>query len=123
VLVRVFSDPSRLFYQHVPDLWRECGHLALSFLLVLPLALFDMLRYSQRSLGALFRLRREMNALANGENVEHLTFRGKDEWSELADSFNRIAAELRQARQRTSLPEPDEDRDDVHKDELQLSGT
>jgi len=122
LLGQLYADPSRLFFEHVPDLWRQYSHVALPFILVLPLALLDMLRYSNRLLGPLFRMRRVMNALAAGQDVDHISFRERDEWRELADSFNLIADELREVRRLAPRPSKQTEMDD-EREPLGLSST
>lgn len=98
LLARVFTDPSKLFFEHFPELWRQYSQVVIPTFLVLPLLLLDMLRFSNQIAGPIYRLRREMDRLSDGEDVGELRFRDNDEWPELAESFNRLATEMRLAR-------------------------
>ena len=65
--------------------------LALS-LLLLPIVLIDVIRFSQAFVGPVHRVRCSMHRLAQGERVEPLAFRENDFWPDLAESFNQLAA-------------------------------
>ena len=67
---------------------------ALASFLVLPLALFDCLVFSNRFAGPSWRLRQALDSLANGQDVGTIQLREKDEFRDLADSVNRIAKRL-----------------------------
>lgn len=59
-------------------------------LLVLPIVLLDLVRYSNRFVGPLFRLTRAMDRLADGERVHNIEFRQGDFWFHIAQTFNRL---------------------------------
>lgn len=63
-------------------------------LLLLPIALSDLTRVSNRFVGPVFRLRRQMEAAARGEHVEPVRFRDGDIWQDFADSFNALNERL-----------------------------
>ncbi len=71
---------------------------------LLPLVLYDALRFSLSFAGPMRRLRTEARRLADGQEVAPISFRGGDYWSELAGEFNRISAELTMLR-RAKSPE------------------
>lgn len=58
---------------------------------LLPLFLYDQLRFSHRMVGPIYRLQQEMRKLTGGEGVQRLRFRQHDHWPELAEEFNRLA--------------------------------
>ena len=91
---RIVTGPARLFYTHFDDMWFHFGPAVVASTLLLPLLIVDMLRLSNRFVGPLFRLRRAMRALARGEYVEPVEFRGGDFWQEIADEFNTLAARV-----------------------------
>jgi len=62
-------------------------------LLILPLALRDLVYFSNRFVGPIVRIRRAMAQLADGQAVAPIKLRKEDFWQDLANSFNRIAAE------------------------------
>ena len=82
-------------------MWYYYGAALVASLLLLPIVLIDIVRLSNRFAGPLVRLRRSMRALARGEKVQPIHFRGSDFWQEFADEFNAIAARLQDDRRRT----------------------
>lgn len=68
--------------------------------LLLPVVLYDMVRFSHRFAGPMVRLRDCMRRAAAGEEVGPLRFRDDDYWQELADAFN--AMQVRMNGQTTS---------------------
>jgi hypothetical protein len=68
-----------------------------SSLIVLPVLLYDLTKYTNRFAGPVYRLERTLNALADGKTVQPLSFREGDYWHELAEAFNRVAARLETA--------------------------
>lgn len=107
---RIVTGPARLFYTHFDDMWFHFGPAVVASTLLLPLLIVDMLRLSNRFVGPLFRLRRAMRALARGEHVEPVEFRGGDFWQEIADEFNTLAARVQgtQATPPSSAPSESE---------------
>ena len=97
---RAIMEPDRLFYEQFGDLWSTYWPVFLAVLLLLPFTLYDVLKLSNRFVGPLFRLRREMGRLANGDAAEHIRFRDNDYWPELAETFNQIADRLAEKERR-----------------------
>ncbi|MGA2797372.1 MAG: hypothetical protein ABSE63_07340 [Thermoguttaceae bacterium] len=92
----IIAGPTRMLYLHFDNMWFFYGPAAIASLLVLPLIIVDIIRVSNRFVGPLIRLRRSMRALARGEYVEPIEFRGKDFWYDFADEFNAIRARILQ---------------------------
>ena len=92
----IIAGPARMFYLHFDNMWFFYGPAAIASFLLLPLVIVDMIRISNRFVGPLIRLRRSMRALARGEYVEPLEFRGIDFWYDFADEFNAIRARILQ---------------------------
>ena len=82
------------------------GPALVAMLITLPIVAYDIIRVSNRIVGPIYRLRRFVRSLANGESVGKLVFRDGDYWPELANDFNRMVQELR--------PECGEDIDPTH---------
>jgi methyl-accepting chemotaxis protein len=74
------ADLSRLYF----------GVSALAFLLMMGLGIL----YSHRIAGPLHNLNTKMKRIADGEDPTPLSFRRKDQFSELAESFNALVAKL-----------------------------
>ncbi|RCS54370.1 hypothetical protein DTL42_04280 [Bremerella cremea] len=66
----------------------------LASLVVLPLIVWDSIRYSNRLAGSVARFRQAMERLADGETASPLVVRKGDSWKSLADQFNRIAMRI-----------------------------
>ncbi len=60
-------------------------------LVLLPFFLYDQLKFSNRMVGPIYRMRQEMKKLIRGEGVQKLRFRDRDHWTNLADEFNSLA--------------------------------
>jgi methyl-accepting chemotaxis protein len=105
----IITGPTRLFYMHFDDMWFYYGPPAIASCLLLPLVIVDIIRLSNRFVGPLLRLRRSMRALARGENVEPIEFRGGDFWHDLADEFNAVRARIRQLSARNESEIEDEE--------------
>ncbi len=98
----IITGPARLFYMHFDDMWFFYGPAAIASFLLLPLVIVDIIRISNRFVGPLLWLRRSMRALARGEYVEPIEFRGNDFWYDFADEFNAVAPESCNYRPRTN---------------------
>ncbi|MDG2383614.1 MAG: hypothetical protein P8N76_18220 [Pirellulaceae bacterium] len=59
-------------------------------LIVLPIAIVDMIRISNRFVGPVHSLRNQMKRLLLGDRVERLQLREKDFWHDLIRQFNRL---------------------------------
>jgi len=105
----IITGPARVFYMHFDDMWFYYGPPAIASCLLLPLVIVDIIRLSNRFVGPLLRLRRSMRALARGENVEPIEFRGGDFWHDLADEFNAVRARIRQLSARNESEIEDEE--------------
>jgi len=89
-----FTGPSKLFVELVVDLFNRYGPGLVASLVVLPIALMDVLRLSNRFVGPVGRLRKGLKDLASGNRTEPLQFRDDDFWREMASDFNEVAAKL-----------------------------
>ena len=56
-----------------------------------PAFLLDTIRFSNRFVGPVGRLRRYLRQLGKDQNTEHCAFRDDDFWSEMAEEFNGVA--------------------------------
>ena len=97
---RTLTGPVRPLSSHLADMWFFFGPALVASLLVMPLAVADIIRISNRFAGPLLRLRRAMRALAEAEPVAPIGFRKEDFWYGFAEEFNVIAEELQLLRQR-----------------------
>lgn len=91
---RILTGPARLFYLHLDDMWYFHGAALIASAFVLPVIILDIIRWSNRLVGPMLRLRRSMRELARGEHVEPLRFRDTDFWHDFAEEFNAVVARV-----------------------------
>lgn len=91
--VRAFSRPADSFLDYFAfhEFFAQYGAVVLASAVLVPLIMLDVLVISNRFTGPLYRLRRSMRNLADGETVRRIEFRDKDYWQELSDEFNAIS--------------------------------
>ncbi|GAA5506613.1 hypothetical protein [Novipirellula caenicola] len=71
---------------------------------ILPIAAYDLLATTNRFAGPICRLRGELQRLIAGESPRPLNFREHDHWSEIAELFNEVRAELLVLREESKNP-------------------
>jgi hypothetical protein len=91
---RIIVGERQPFTFHLYDLWVDFAPALTATMLLLPLVIVDIIRFSNRFVGPTMRLRRSLRQLARGQYVEPIEFRGSDFWQEFADEFNTVAAHL-----------------------------
>jgi len=98
--VQAWLDPSRYWHTHFINVWVDYLPLLICLTLFVPFAIVDLLRYTNRIVGPIFRLKSELKKMEDGKSVqEELNFRANDFWHELADDFNQLAEQVHQLRQ------------------------
>lgn len=94
VLIEMLSGTpgglGRVRRMHAPTL--------VAIIMLAPIFIVDMIRFSHRFVGPVVRLRREMKDLAEGKINSPLEFRDGDYWHDLADDFNAIAKQLAESK-------------------------
>lgn len=91
---RMMVGAPRPFSVHVWQMWQQFGPVALASLLLLPILIVDVVIMSNRFAGPVFRLRRSLQRLADGEPVAPIRFRNDDFWQDFANDFNRLLAKM-----------------------------
>ena len=86
------AGPAPTALSPLSETWVYCGPVVIVYLLLMPLVAVDMIRFSNRIVGPMLRLRRSMRQLARGQHVKPLAFRDNDMWRELANEFNAVAS-------------------------------
>ncbi len=105
---RLITPQIRLLSPHWEALWFEYGLAAVVALLLLAVVITDIIRFTNRFVGPILRLRRSMRAVARGEHVEPIRFRHNDFWQELADEFNAVLARVQQPTAEAAHAAPEE---------------
>jgi len=65
--------------------------VGLILICIFPAFLLDTIRFSNRFVGPVGRLRRYLRQLGDDGNTDRLSFRGGDFWAEMAEEFNVVA--------------------------------
>ena len=81
------SDNSLAIVEVIKEMWL----VVLGSLLVLPVVIIDVVRWSNKFAGPANRLHQALGELASGHDVKELKFRTGDFWHEAAESFNSLA--------------------------------
>lgn len=117
----LFDEPPSLV-QIAHDTWKLFWPSMLAALLILPALLWDLTRMSNRFVGPIYRLRRSMRSLANGDEVAPVCLRKGDHWIDFAEDFNRVASEMSAIRQSdlTNRDESAELDDETERNEEEL---
>lgn len=78
---------SEIFY----GLWRQFSAAILASVLLIPLVVWDLTKFSHRVVGPIVRLEGQLRRLADGKEVGTLKFRSNDYWHSVAVQFNRVS--------------------------------
>lgn len=105
----VFMLPDRPILSHMDKVWPIYGPVLVTSLLILPLALVDTIRLSNRFAGPMVRMRRAMRFLSEDRKVYPIHFRDNDFWNDFADDFNQMLARV-EADRRALVIELDRER-------------
>lgn len=97
--LQAFSNGFSLsFSENVTALVGQYGLMGLVLLVVSPVFIYDSVKLSNRFVGPMVSFRAALKKLANGENLDEVSFRQNDFWRDLTKDFNAIASELRERR-------------------------
>jgi hypothetical protein len=88
--------------------WLNFWPALFASLILLPFVVGDCLRVSNKFVGPVFRIRRAMKQLANGEKVEAVKFRDNDFWYDFAEDFNRVLKRMEEERGNGPSPTAEE---------------
>lgn len=73
---------------------KEFTLIGIILVCVFPAFLLDTVRFSNRFVGPVGRLRRYLRQLGQDGNTERLSFRGGDFWAEMAEEYNLVAQKM-----------------------------
>ena len=91
---QILSSPAEPFLLQLTAMWHQYGPVAIASLFLLPILIIDIVGLSNRFAGPIYRLRRSMRQLADGEPVAPVKFRDNDFWTDFAGDFNRLLARI-----------------------------
>ena len=83
-------------------IWYHLAPYLVASAVLFPIVIFSSLRFSNRFVGPMVRVRRTLKQLARGETTPMWVFRENDFWSDTVNDINEIAALLRQVSPSTS---------------------
>ena len=84
------GDPAQSFSDRLVAEAKSFTLIGLVMLSLLPAFMLDTIRFSNRFVGPVGRLRQSLASLKN-LNTKHITFRDNDYWIVMADEFNAVA--------------------------------
>jgi len=101
-LLPTWVNTGHLSYE---DIWFHISPLVLSSTTLLPIVLFQAVRFSHRFVGPMVRLRQVIKQLAAGQKVSHVAFRHGDYWQEVAAEINAVSNTMHELSERLSSRE------------------
>jgi hypothetical protein len=90
MLQTLLGDPAKTIGDRIRLEIGEFTLMAIVMFSLFPAFMLDTIRFSNRFVGPIGRLRRSLRELAQG-SAEHCTFRNSDFWSGMANEFNTVA--------------------------------
>ncbi len=93
VCFRTASIPQMTAGQHLAAALREQAPALAILVLILPLAVFDCIRFSNRYRGPIHRLSRDLSRIRQGEDIQ-IRFRQDDLLPEIPESINALVARI-----------------------------
>lgn len=94
----LLGEPSLSFADRLSSELGEFVYLGIVFLAIFPAFMLDTIRFSNRFVGPITRLRRHIRELSEGE-TENVKFRDNDFWQTLAGEFNTLNAKFQSQKQ------------------------
>jgi len=90
LLQALLGDPTQSITQRMQKETGNFTFMGIVMLALFPAFMLDTIRFSNRFVGPIARVRRHLRQLGKG-NIERCSFRANDFWSELAGEFNQAA--------------------------------
>ena len=98
MVILFFSESSKIDHESPLRSVRQCFDVfaawAPGLTMLAPIIAYDILIFTHRFAGPMFRLRREMRRLVDHESESPILLRENDHWLEMADLFNELREEL-----------------------------
>jgi hypothetical protein len=93
-ICRTLLQPEFLFMTHMGLVWKLHWPILLALAFLLPFGAYDILKFSNRFAGPIFRLRRELKEFAKTGSMRCIKFRDQDFWRDLADGVNLLTSRI-----------------------------
>jgi len=98
MLQAMLGDPAQSLSARLSTEMGEFIFMGVILLALFPAFMLDTIRFSNRFVGPIARLRRHLRQLGNGE-TERCQFRENDYWAEMAGEFNQVATMVEMQRE------------------------
>jgi hypothetical protein len=89
-----YQNPDSSLLDHMTVLFHQIWPWLPTAILVLPLAIYDVVRLSNMFVGPIYRLRKHFSLLHSDMNSTPLNFREDDYWLDLPNMVNEMQAEI-----------------------------
>ena len=89
-LKTLLGDPSQSFNVRFQQQLSELVLLVIIFIAIFPAFMLDTIRFSNRFVGPITRLRKHLRELGENGQTTDIKFRDNDFWQEIADEFNAV---------------------------------
>ncbi len=99
VMQLLLGDPNKTIVERMSSPGSGLMLMSVIMLALFPAFALDTIRFSNRFVGPIARLRRNMRDLASGERVPALAFRDNDFWTEVAEEFNAVCRRVQDQEQ------------------------
>jgi len=104
--VYTLMDSSMLWINHVVDVWVFHWPIFATMTVMFPFAYYDLLKFSNRFVGPIFRLRAELTNIFETGETRRIKFRTKDYWQDVAEGFNRLVTRIDELEQQLAKEQP-----------------
>jgi len=91
LMVGLVGDPSMTMMDRITSQTGQFMLLGMVMLALLPVFMLDTTRFSNRFVGPIGRLRRQLRELGTDHTTEPCVFRDNDFWAGMAEEFNTVA--------------------------------
>lgn len=91
---KTLSDPSVFFLDHIGNVFRNHWPVLMMTVFFVPFAMNDILKFSNRFVGPIYRIRAEFKNFEQSGRIKSIKFRDGDYWHDLANGLNQITQRL-----------------------------
>ncbi|MFK7767143.1 MAG: hypothetical protein AB8B55_07965 [Mariniblastus sp.] len=91
LLQTLLGDPSKTLVERLRMETGEFAFIAIVMVSLFPAFMLDTIRFSNRFVGPIGRVRRHLRQLKDGDTTSRCSFRDDDFWAQLAEEFNEVA--------------------------------
>ncbi len=103
---KTLSEPDIFFIDHIGNVFRNHWPVLMMAVFFIPFAMNDVLKFSNRFVGPIYRIRAELKNFEIGGKLKPIAFRDDDYWHDLASGLNKIRQRLNELEELHG-PEPE----------------